>query len=440
MAAEPLCGSLDDCISTPRLLSSQVNLEETEKTLWEKYQHQAQSDTQHLKELSEGQIKYGNKVMRFSKEKRGAPGPHGYPLYIALHGGGSAPPSLNDSQWNHMKIYYRDSVDNGIYVATRGVTDTWNLHFVNESYPLYDHLIADLIALENVDPNQVYLTGFSAGGDGVYQITPRMTDRWAAANMSAGHNNWIRFDNLYNLPLLLQVGANDGAYSRNHNAVENHFQISKLQSERGGYLHEMYLHDRGSHNSWRDNDAKGGLQTIVTNLADWLKGASATTTQANTNAVHWMKKYARQPYPSQLYWDYEVNAPRDFIAGKSYVTSSNQELLTPPKNLFYWLSILEGDQTQANPIHATIDPSENKITLSQLDRVSHLRILLRTDMIDFNKPIQVVVDTNEVAKVTLQPNLQTMTRTLLERGDRSYIFHADIELKKTGSVWHGVQK
>ena len=32
---------------------------------------------------------------------------------------------------------------------------------------------------ENVNPNKVYLLGYSAGGDGVYQLAPRMANRWA---------------------------------------------------------------------------------------------------------------------------------------------------------------------------------------------------------------------------------------------------------------------
>ena len=43
--------------------------------------------------------------------------------------------------------------------------------------------------LGDVDPNRVYIMGYSAGGDGVYQLAPRMADRWAAAAMMAGHPN-----------------------------------------------------------------------------------------------------------------------------------------------------------------------------------------------------------------------------------------------------------
>ena len=37
-----------------------------------------------------------------------------------------------------------------------------------------DRLIENLVVFEGVDPNRVYLLGYSAGGDGVYQLAPRM--------------------------------------------------------------------------------------------------------------------------------------------------------------------------------------------------------------------------------------------------------------------------
>ncbi len=48
---------------------------------------------------------------------------------------------------------------------------------------MFDRLIEDMIVFEDVDPNRVYLTGYSAGGDGTYQLAPRMADRFAAAAM-----------------------------------------------------------------------------------------------------------------------------------------------------------------------------------------------------------------------------------------------------------------
>jgi poly(3-hydroxybutyrate) depolymerase len=141
-------------------------------------------------------IKMGDVEMKYTLTVKGAKPKEGFPLYIALHGGGSAPKAVNDGQWQQMRFYYLQSVKTGVYVATRGIRDTWNPHSNEESYPLYDTLIRHLIAEHDVDPNRVYLLGYSAGGDGVYQITPRMADRFAAVNMSAGHPNGINLVNL----------------------------------------------------------------------------------------------------------------------------------------------------------------------------------------------------------------------------------------------------
>ena len=40
-----------------------------------------------------------------------------------------------------------------------------------------------------VDPNKVFLSGYSAGGDGTYQMGPMLAEWGAGAAMMAGHPN-----------------------------------------------------------------------------------------------------------------------------------------------------------------------------------------------------------------------------------------------------------
>ena len=103
-------------------------------------------------------------------------------LWISMHGGGGAPSEVNTSQWENQKKLY--TLEEGVYLVPRAPTDTWNLWHQSHIDPMFEQLIENMIVFEGVDPNRVYITGYSAGGDGVYQLAPRMADRLAAAGMN----------------------------------------------------------------------------------------------------------------------------------------------------------------------------------------------------------------------------------------------------------------
>jgi hypothetical protein len=118
--------------------------------------------------------------------------------------GGGAPARVNDQQWrNQIRLYQPRA---GIYVAPRAPSNTWMLWHEGHIDPLFDELIATYVAARGVDPDRVYLLGYSAGGDGVYQLAPRMADRFAAAAMMAGHPNETLPDGLRNLPFMIFMG------------------------------------------------------------------------------------------------------------------------------------------------------------------------------------------------------------------------------------------
>ena len=130
-----------------------------------------------------------------------------------MHGGGAAPAQVNDQQWqNQIRLY---QPKDGIYVAPRAPTNTWNLWHEEHIDPMFEQLIADYVALRGVNPNKIYLMGYSARGDGVWQLAPRIADHFAAAAMMAGHPNESSLLGLRNLPFAMFVGANDTDVQRN---------------------------------------------------------------------------------------------------------------------------------------------------------------------------------------------------------------------------------
>lgn len=57
------------------------------------------------------------------------------------------------------------------------------------------------------DPDKVFVSGYSAGGDGVYHLGPMLADWLAGAAMMAGHPNHSEMENVRNMPFSIQCGA-----------------------------------------------------------------------------------------------------------------------------------------------------------------------------------------------------------------------------------------
>lgn len=76
-------------------------------------------------------------------------------------------------------------------------------------------VIRGFVMKEMVNSNKVFVTGYSAGGDGVYHLAPMMADYWAGAAMMAGHPNGVELFNCRNFNFSIQAGGKDEAYNRN---------------------------------------------------------------------------------------------------------------------------------------------------------------------------------------------------------------------------------
>lgn len=414
--AEDLANSIKDKVDFK-------NIKMVREKLWDKYLEKIRNDSVHKKEHEDKSLKFNGKTMNYNMTVVGdrESKKNKLPLYIALHGGGGAPKRLNDSQWQHMKRYYLPNVKSGIYVAPRGVTNTWNLHFVKESYVLYDRLIENMIAFENVDPDRVYVMGFSAGGDAVYQIAARMPDRWAGANMSAGHHNNVPPENLFNLPFLIQVGEKDASYKRNQAAVKYDLKLDELTKKNpGSYIHDIFVHANRGHN-FLDNHPAEKRQKVLEYPEKLISGAKSNLVEKNTSAVRWVSKYTRNPFPEKIIWNLKAYTDRTGI-------SKDKEKLWDVENKgrqYYWLDLGDVSPKEAGTdmIKASYDKKTNTITV--FGSPKKIRVLLNEDMVDFSKEITVKTDQGSF-KTKVKPSIKTMVRTLLERGDPRYIFPGEI--------------
>lgn len=147
---------------------------QVEELLWQDYQGIVKAESQKVWE--EKCLKHRSLSLRFDYKVFGEEPEDGRSLYISMHGGGNTATSVNDQQWNNQIRLYQPR--EGVYIAPRAPWDDWNMWFKPGIDSLFDELIQTAVAVMGVNPDKVYLMGYSAGGDGVYRLAPRMADRW----------------------------------------------------------------------------------------------------------------------------------------------------------------------------------------------------------------------------------------------------------------------
>ena len=227
---------------------------------------------------------------------------------------------------------------------------------------------------ENVDPNRVYLMGYSAGGDGVFQLAPRMADRFAAAAMMAGHPNETSPLGLRNLPFTMHVGGRDAAYHRNEIARQWADKLDALQkADPQGYIHWVKIYPDKAH---------------------WLDREDAA-------AIPWMAKYRRCLLPQKIVWKQDdVQHDR-----------------------FYWLAV----DPKAIQARAEVVAERDGQTIDvQTTGVAQLTILLRDEMLDMDQPVTVTSAGKRLFAGRVTRSIAVIARTLQQRGDPTDVFFGEL--------------
>ena len=298
----------------------------------------------------------------------------GRSMFISMHGGGGAPKEVNDGQWENQKKLYKPA--EGVYIAPRAPTDTWNLWHQGHIDPLFAKLIRDMIVFEDVDPNRVYIMGYSAGGDGVYQLAPRMADYYAAASMMAGHPNETQPDGLRNIPFTLHMGGEDKSFNRNAIGRQWKTMLAEMAAkDPGGYVNEVVIHEGKGH--WMDRE--------------------------DAVAVAWMAKYTRNLRPTKIVW--------------------LQDDVTSPR--FYWLA--NPSPKVGQKVVATRDGQT--ITIAQATGCEELVIWLDDMMVDLDKPVKVLMNGATLFDGIVPRNIGVLATTLGERGDPTGVYFAEVRVK-----------
>jgi hypothetical protein len=322
-------------------------------------------------------ITIGKQSMKFFYKIFGDKPAGGRSLYISMHGGGGAPAVVNDQQWENQKRLYQ--LKEGVYVAPRAPTDNWNLWHEAHIDALFDRLVEDMIVFEEVDPDRVYILGYSAGGDGVYQLAPRWADRLAAASTMAGHPNEAQPLGLRNIGFAIHVGALDNGYDRNKVAQEWKEQLDKLQKDDpSGYRHLVELHAGKAH--WMDRE--------------------------DASAIDWLHEFKRDPYPRRIVW--------------------RQDDVTHSR--FYWLAVDSTDEKKDAEVVADLKGQEINI---QTADVVELTIRVNDQMLDMDQPVTVRASDEVLFDGVIPRTIEVIAQTLAERGDPKSLYDGEMFVRIT---------
>ncbi|HUF63231.1 MAG TPA: hypothetical protein VMN36_14245 [Verrucomicrobiales bacterium] len=343
--------------------------------LWEDFAQRLRKERK--EEFESKTIRSGDLEMRFERRVFGEAPEGGRSLFISMHGGGGAPARVNDRQWRNQIGLYEP--EEGVYLAPRAPTDTWNLWHQEHIDGMFDRLILGCVLFEGVNPDRVYLMGYSAGGDGVFQLAPRMADRWAAAAMMAGHPNETKPEGLRNIGFTLHMGGDDAAYNRNAVAREWKEKLALLrQRDPGGYRHEAVIHE---------------------GLGHWMERRDAA-------ALSWMQQFTRDPVPERVVWLQD-----DVTHGR-----------------FYWLAVDDEERKAGTLIQAAREGQRISV---EAEGVKRLRIALDDRVLNLDEEIVVVSGNRELFRGRVERTIEGLSRTLEERGDRGLTFSAELRVELT---------
>ncbi len=356
---------------------------EASQLLYEALATKLRTDRQ--KEWTAKEISLADKTMKFDFRTFGDAPATGRSLFISMHGGGSTTSKVNDQQWrNQIRLY---TPAEGIYLAPRAPTDAWNMWHQDHIDLMFDRIIEDAILFEGVNPNRVYLMGYSAGGDGVYQLAPRMADRFAAASMMAGHPNEASPLGLRNLPFAIHVGEKDAAFNRNTIAAEWGTKLDELaKADPKGYTHHVEVHPGKPH--WMDRE--------------------------DASAVPWMAAFTRDPLPHRVVWRQD-----DVIQTR-----------------FYWLAA-DGVRKAGDLLDITLD--NNVFIVAPETTVTSFWLLLNDALVrlDAEAPLVLKFKGSDLKLEQPTRTIAHICESLSERADPTSCFTSRIRVQLPASQLEG---
>ena len=363
-----------------------------------------------------GHYRFGEGLdMPYVVLQRGEKPANGWPLIIAMHGGGGTSDKLSDphawpvntQEWK-TQIHFAVSLypTNAIYFVPRMVNDNQGRWWKEYNYRAYSTMIRDAILFWDVDPNRVYMLGISEGGYGTETLACRYPDKFAAADgMACGEGTSIHVENLRNLPFRTDVGEEDTSFGRVSNAIKKHELLKSLQKDDpGGYINDLEVQaGRGHGINYRPGP-------------------------------EWLMQYSRNPHPKRVtYTLFE----HDGVKNKgAYWLQATNDL---DKKVIH----LEGQMDAIeNTITIKADATKNDEKVQVADGQQPLadsgetvpakglkiRLWLHETLLDLSKPVKIIINGKVADTITPKLEFSSMCESLMAFGDPNYTYPCKIDV------------
>jgi predicted esterase len=345
------------------------------QAVWRAYQA-APIQAKAKKDYDDNLVRYQEHVSAYKVRNVGERPKNGWPLVIAMHGGGGVAKAVNDSQWQIMEKYYKDQpgVTGYKYLALRAPNDTWNGFYDNYVPPLIINLVRQFLLFGDVDPDRVYLIGYSHGGYGAFFIGPKIPDRFAAVHASAAAptDGTISPKNLRNTRFTFMIGEKDTAYGRKERCEKFDKEVQELKNaNKGDFPVEMEFKKGFGHGGLPDRDK-----------------------------IKELAPFTRNTVPAHLSWELTDNVIGDF----------------------FWLAMAKPAKGQG--VDAEIKGNVVKIATHD---VKDFELCLDSRLVAFDRPLEVALN-GKSQTVKVSPDFRTLCESLLRRGDPRLAFTCRVRL------------
>jgi hypothetical protein len=322
-----------------------------------------------------------------------------WPLMIGLHGGGDGTGSGKDHMLGQMEMTTLPAIIVCPTSVDLGVKFYWRDPKNEQMLAL---LVQELSRQYPIDPDKIYLNGYSMGGIGAYYLGARLVDRYAAIAPGGGSWKGIFWAGMLNTPTYIWHGKRDmrGANFTDFPNAEN--AAACLKELGPGYTFEFHPMDCD-----HPHVPKGEQKTMA----------------------EWLLKQKRNPYPKHIV--YASPRAKDFMV---------EVLPSPPDR---WLSITEtgsGELEMEGLQQGGTPRMKHKLKMGVLDatwtaqnvldvkaqNVSKFRVFLSPNLLDLKKPLKVTVNGKAAFEGPVKTSLKFLLKYLDEHRDAGMVFVGEV--------------